>query len=129
SSGTAGGPSPAGARLGERPMSTSDQAQQSARLRYRPAVGDDSPVLATMNRRLIIDEGHTNSMSVPELEARMRYWLEIEENQATLIEHEETVVGYALWQPGDDWVYVRHFFIDPEHRRNGFGREAMAWLR
>jgi hypothetical protein len=28
-----------------------------------------------MNRQLILDEGHSNPMSEPELESRMRAWL------------------------------------------------------
>jgi len=38
---------------------------------YRFATSDDAPMLAVMNQQLILDEGHRNRMTVPELEHRM----------------------------------------------------------
>jgi hypothetical protein len=40
-------------------------------MRWRRATADDVDVLAPMNARLIQDEGHRNSMTVPELAGRM----------------------------------------------------------
>lgn len=94
---------------------------------YRFAIGADARLLAAMNHRLIRDEGHRNSMSVAELETRMRAWLE-EEYQAVLFDDEQGTAGYALFKREPDWIYLRQFFVQPELRRRGIGRAAMAWL-
>jgi len=45
-------------------------------LAVRVAGSDDVRLLAQMNKRLIEDEGSRNPMSTPELEQRMRGWLD-----------------------------------------------------
>jgi hypothetical protein len=42
---------------------------------FHRATQDDCALLAELNHRLILDEGHRNRMTVPELEQRMRGWL------------------------------------------------------
>jgi len=44
-------------------------------IRYRRATLEDASVLAPMNAQLIRDEGHRNSMTVPQLSERMVLWL------------------------------------------------------
>jgi GNAT superfamily N-acetyltransferase len=80
-----------------------------------------------MNHRLIRDEGHRNSMSVAELESRMRAWLG-GEYQAVLFEDELGTAGYALFKREPEWIYLRQFFVQPERRRYGIGQAAMTWL-
>src|SRR5262245_61905160 len=96
-------------------------------LTHRRASVADVPVLAVMNHQLIQDEGHRNRMTVPELEQRMKEWLE-EEYSAIVFEKSNTIVAYALFRPDGDSVYVRQFFVKREHRRRGVGREAMRIL-
>ena len=85
---------------------------------------DDCPLLAQLNLELIADEGHTNSMNVTELEARMRGWLTAE-YRAVLFRREARVVAYALFRD-DEWsrVHVRQFFVVRDARRQGVGRAA-----
>lgn len=45
-------------------------------MRYRFASPEDSEQLAQMNLRLIADEGHRNSMGIPQLAERMAGWLQ-----------------------------------------------------
>jgi GNAT superfamily N-acetyltransferase len=94
---------------------------------YRFAAEADSPVLASMNRQLIRDEGHRNRMTASELEQRMRAWL-VSDYRAVIFERGGTVAGYALFRSEPDHIYLRQFFVRPEFRRQGFGRAAMEWL-
>jgi GNAT superfamily N-acetyltransferase len=104
----------------------------------RHATGADVPLLASMNRRLIEDEGSRNPMSLPELERRMAHWLHTEWT-ADLFVLEGTTIGYAVHQRQQDdhdphkfGYYVRHFYIERAFRRRGLGRasfEALARTR
>lgn len=94
---------------------------------YRPATLDDTPLLAQLNKQLIEDEGHSNPMTVPELEVRMRGWL-AGEYQAILFAEGGVVVAYALYRPEGAGFYLRHLFVVRERRRQGIGRRAMELL-
>ena len=96
-------------------------------LEGRIATNRDAPQLAAMNQQLIRDEGHRNSMSVAELEDRIRNWL-VDEYQASIFMVDGSTAGYALYKQEQDWTYLRQFFILPELRRRGLGRAAMEWL-
>lgn len=95
---------------------------------FRTAGHDDASLLAALNRQLILDENHRNTMSLAELEHRMRQFLDAD-YQATLIESVGQVVGYALCRNEAEHLYLRQFFIRPEFRRRGIGRLAVAWLK
>ena len=97
-------------------------------MEYRFATTADAPALAAMNQQLILDEGHRNRMTLPELEARMAGWLS-GEYRAVLFEDAGTAVGYTLFRHEAEFVYVRQLFVRPEHRRKGVARDALAWLR
>lgn len=103
-------------------------------LSYRMAGPDDAALIAPMNRQLIVDEGSENPMTLPELEARMRRFLETGWSCA-LLELEEAVVGYALFetrpQPYDNArqeVFLRQYFIAADYRRQGIGKAGIALL-
>jgi GNAT superfamily N-acetyltransferase len=126
------------------------------RLFHRDAAPGDAPTLALMNRRLIEDERHVNPMGLPELEARLRDWLERGEYRAALfftdeftdVEREvgaepdgaadsesDVPAGYVLYQlrrdyyfPERDVVYVRHFYVERGRRRQGIGRLAFETI-
>lgn len=94
---------------------------------YRHATLDDGPLLAQLNKQLIEDEGHSNPMGLPELEARMRGWL-AGEYEAVLFAEKADVVAYALYRRKGDGVYLRHLFVTRARRRQGIGRRAMELL-
>ena len=96
-------------------------------MHYRRAELSDSYALAEMNRQLIVDEGHRNSMTVHELEERMKDWLQ-NDYEAYLFTSGEDMVGYALYRREPDWVYLRQFYIDASRRRQGSGRDALEYL-
>lgn len=95
---------------------------------YREASSADAGRLAPLNAALIRDEGHRNEMSVPELARRMRAWLD-GDYTAWMIQHDSAIVGYVLYRWERGAVYLRQFYVDPEHRRRGVGRDTIAWLR
>jgi len=94
---------------------------------YRVATPADAPQIAFLNQRLIQDEHHGNPMSLTELEQRMAKWLE-GEYQAIVFEDSGILCGYALFKSEPDHIYLRHFYIDRDHRRQGVGRAAIDWL-
>jgi hypothetical protein len=51
------------------------QMREPAELLHRLADDQDIDLLAEWNHQLIRDEGHRNSMTVPELKQRMEGWL------------------------------------------------------
>lgn len=99
-------------------------------LTCRRASASDVPLLARMNQQLIEDEASRNPMSLSEFESRMKNWLD-GDWQVVLIEQGTKTVGYILfqfrsdeYQPSEDTVYVRQFFVGGEHRNHGLGRRA-----
>jgi ribosomal protein S18 acetylase RimI-like enzyme len=103
-------------------------AESAANPTFRHATPADATPLAEMNHRLIRDEGHRNRMTVPELRERMEGWLR-GEYSATVFEVAGVAAGYALFRRESEFVYLRQFYVAPEHRRRGIGRAALAWLR
>lgn len=96
-------------------------------MELRRAADRDIPLLAELNRQLIEDEGHTNSMSVLELENRMRAWL-VRPYTAVLFDEDGREVGYALYRTENAGIFLRQFFICRDERRRGRGRAAMELL-
>ena len=97
-------------------------------MQYRLAENTDSTLLASMNQQLIQDENHRNPMSFAELDERMAGWL-AGDYQAILFEQAGAVYGYVLFREQPEYIYLRQFYIQKEHRRAGKGRAAMEWLR
>jgi predicted metal-dependent HD superfamily phosphohydrolase/ribosomal protein S18 acetylase RimI-like enzyme len=97
-------------------------------LTSRPATLEDCPLLAELNHQLIRDEGHRNPMTVPQLEQRMRGFIE-GEYRAVLFAQQGEVVAYALYREGHEEIYLRQLFVLPYRRRQGIGRRAVEILR
>jgi predicted acetyltransferase len=97
-------------------------------MEYRFAIDLDLDDLADWNHQLIQDEGHANPMSKMELRERMRCWLATE-YAAVIFSVGDEPAGYALYKDGEKELYLRHFFILREKRRQGLGRAAMQLLR
>jgi len=95
---------------------------------FRRATLDDCPRLAELNHQLIRDEGHRNKMTVPELEQRMRGWLQ-SDYSAIIFEEGGELVAYALYREQPEELYLRQLFVVQKRRRQGIGRAAMEILR
>jgi predicted acetyltransferase len=98
------------------------------RIQFHRAALNDCALLAELNHQLIRDEGHRNKMTVPELEARMKGWLQ-SEYAAVIFEKDKEVVAYALYREEPDEFYLRQLFVARNRRRTGIGRAAMEILR
>ena len=97
-------------------------------LKFRFAAESDVPWLAKMNQELILDEGHRNKMTLPELEQRMSDFLQ-KEYKAVIASIGQTDIGYALYKQDPEWLYLRQIFIIKKIRRKGFGRKFIEWLK
>jgi GNAT superfamily N-acetyltransferase len=103
-------------------------------LTLRLITPQDISTLAQMNKRLIEDEGSSNPMTLPQLETRLRSWLSSEWRGVLFLEQDKTV-GYAIYRlqrqefDNRETVYIRHYFIERDVRRKGYGREGLAKLR
>ena len=89
-------------------------------MRHRIAKLEDSEILGELNHQLIKDEGHRNSMSIPELAERMRGWL-INDHRASVFENDSGILAYALYRKDKDLLYLRQFFVQRRKRRSGIG--------
>jgi GNAT superfamily N-acetyltransferase len=97
-------------------------------MRFRLATPEDAVLLAPLNAQLIREEGHRNTMTVPQLAERMKQWLD-SDYQAAVFEDSDRLSGYALYRREPEFVYLRQLFVRADCRRRGIGREAIDWLR
>jgi predicted acetyltransferase len=96
-------------------------------MKFRKATRADCALLAELNHQLIRDEGHRNTMTVSELEQRMKDWIE-SDYVGILFEDNSELVAYALFREQSDEIYLRQLFVVRTHRRQGVGRKAMQIL-
>jgi predicted acetyltransferase len=94
---------------------------------FRRATLDDCALLAELNHQLILDEGHRNRLTVPELERRLKTWL-ASEYTAILFEEGSDVVAYALYREQPQEIYLRQLLVVRNRRRQGIGRKAVEIL-
>ena len=95
---------------------------------FRHATSNDCSLLAELNLQLIRDEGHRNKMTVPELEQRLRGWLQ-SEYTAILFEEAGETIAYALYREQAQEIYLRQLFVVRSRRRQGLGRQVIGILR
>lgn len=95
---------------------------------FREATLADCLSLAGLNHQLIQDEGHRYSMTVPELEQRMRGWLSTE-YRAVIFEEDGEIIAYALFGEQPQEIYLRQLFVVRHRRNQGVGRLAVEVLR
>ncbi len=106
-----------------------------ASVSLRPGAIADIPLLATMNQRLVEDQGSRNPFTPAEYEQRFTEWLD-SDWQISLFQREETAIGYSVhriqadvYYPDRQVVYLRQFYIEHEVRRDGFGTAAFEALK
>ena len=97
-------------------------------LKFRFATESDVSRLAKMNQELILDEGHRNKMTLPELEQRMSDFL-CKEYDSIIVSLGQNDIGYALYRQDPEWLYLRQIFIIKTMRHKGFGRRFIEWLK
>ena len=97
-------------------------------MKYRFGTEKDLALLAEWNYQLIRDEGHRNSMTIPQLRERMKVWIE-SEYKAVIFNIASDPVAYALYSEKDQEIYLRQLFIKRDCRRQGIGRTAVVILQ
>jgi 2-amino-4-hydroxy-6-hydroxymethyldihydropteridine diphosphokinase len=97
------------------------------KLTHRPATLRDVPLLARLNRQLVMDEEARTRLTLDGLEARMRGWLR-GEYAATIFELAGESVAYALYRKTECGAHIRQFFVVRHARRQGIGRRAIELL-
>ena len=102
----------------------------------RQATEDEVTELATLNKRLVVDQGSRNPYTIPEYEDRFRDWLRGDEwNVDIFADSEGVIFGYAVYTvqqdyyyPDQEVIYLRQFYIDRPKRRRGIGTAAYELL-
>ncbi|HUP80905.1 MAG TPA: GNAT family N-acetyltransferase [Pirellula sp.] len=95
---------------------------------FRTANVEDAILLGEWNKQLIEDEGHGNSMTIPELQGRMDQFLRME-YQGVIFSLDGVYVGYALFREQPDRFYLRQLFVARDRRGQGIGQAAMEILK
>jgi len=96
-------------------------------IQYRCATVSDVPLLARMHRQSVEDECGKPYPSLSECEAEIERCLG-GKGEAILFQVGGADVGYTLFQREPEGIFLRHFFVCREHRRQGIGRTAIQWL-
>ena len=94
---------------------------------FRIATQADVSLLASMNERLIRDEGHRSGLTQQSLEPRMSRWLS-GDYRAAIFSLNREPIGYALWKPKSDHVHLRQYYVEPAYRRKGYGKAGIELL-
>ncbi len=87
----------------------------------------DCSILALLNKELIEDEKHDNTMGIEQLEERMEGFLN-GEYRALFFMQGDDIIGYALVKTVCSPPYLRQFYICRGHRRKGYGTEAFQHM-
>lgn len=93
----------------------------------RRATDADVSELARLNERLLEDEQYDRTFERDELVSRMGQFL-AGGYEAYFITNDGIDVGYLLVNTKSDPLYIRHFYVKPEYRRQSHGRRAIAAL-
>ena len=83
--------------------------------------------LADLNRQLLEDERHPESMTRAELAARMASWLR-EDHTCYVARRAGVTVGYCLFRDAGRYFYLRQLFIARSHRRRGLATALLDWM-
>ena len=94
---------------------------------FRIATQADVSLIASMNERLIRDEGHRSGLTQQSLEPRMSRWL-AGGYRAGIFSVNGEPIGYALWKPKSNHVYLRQYYVEPAFRRKGYGKAGIQLL-
>ena len=105
---------------------------------HRLATMDDCSLLAELNQRFLLEEGHKNvflpalgppdAIPLNRLLERMQRWLS-QRHEAVVFSVQDQVVAYALYEEGKYNLGLQQFFVVPDRRRTGIGRRCFEVLR
>jgi GNAT superfamily N-acetyltransferase len=102
----------------------------------RQAVVSDVPELLAMIRELAEYENLTDQLSITEEDLRQTLFGDAATVYDTVIEDGNGgLAAHALWYRtfstflGKSGIWLEDIYVRPEHRRNGYARELLVWLR
>ena len=78
----------------------------------------DSEQLAVLNRKRMWEEGDETNLSQQEQQQQMVKWLQDNEFRFLGMKENDQLQAYIMFRI-EDHAYIRHFFVDPKHRRKG----------
>jgi ribosomal protein S18 acetylase RimI-like enzyme len=87
----------------------------------------DAKVIAELNRCLIKDEQHPNSMDINQLTERMKKWLG-NEYVCYLAKENGSIIAYCLYRHEGKYFYMRQLYVARKHRRKGIATRLLNWL-
>ena len=87
----------------------------------------DVNILAKLNKCLIEDERHPNSMNINDLTQRIEAWLESEYIGYVVKKHGR-IVAYCLYRNEGKYYYMRQLYVARSHRRKGIATKLLDWL-
>ena len=88
---------------------------------------EDYLELGLYNKILIESGGSVNDMNIADLQERMRQFIRTD-YYAVFFEINGVRVGYTLVSKEKNPMFIRHFLILPQYRRNGYGLMAFKQL-
>jgi ribosomal protein S18 acetylase RimI-like enzyme len=83
----------------------------------------DAREIAEMSRDLI-EQGLTWSWTP----ARVQHFISGAESSVVVARRERRIAAFAIMHFGDEVAHLNLLAVAPEHRRQGLGRQLMAWL-
>ena len=97
------------------------------KIKIRLANQDDISLLAHMYRILVEDEKAPELPDISDCEAKMIAFLD-NVYIAYIFYNDETILGYALVDHSTEPLYLKHFMINRENRRNQNGTKTFNLL-
>lgn len=97
-------------------------------MELQKAVIEDCDELVKMNTQLIIDEQFDVILPQDKMIERMKDFIQGSVYDCYLMVHDNVVCGYCLADKTKTPLYLRHLFVKKEHRRKGFGKQAIQML-
>ena len=98
-----------------------------AEIQITRATHADVDQLAVLNKYLIEDEQHPNSMNVQQLAERMSGWLQTE-YIGYLAWIDDRIVAYCLFRDDGDFNYLRQLYVDRGFRRQAIATQLLDWM-
>jgi GNAT superfamily N-acetyltransferase len=102
----------------------------------RQAVESDVPDLLAMIRELAEYENLVDQVVITEDDLRQTLFGDNVTVYDTVVENGDgAVVAHALWYRtfstflGKSGIWLEDIYVRPDHRRNGYARELLVWLR
>ncbi|PCJ51819.1 MAG: hypothetical protein COA79_25230 [Planctomycetota bacterium] len=93
----------------------------------RKASLNDCIMLGQLNKHLIEDGKHPNTMDIDQLIDRMKHFIN-SEYTCYIYSLSDNIIAYCLFYGNSDFYYIRQLFVHRIHRKKGIATELLNWL-